>query len=177
MEVNHDSFLISVSSVRGVIHIGESLMDGRCIPNTDGRYTITSYGDIFDTVRNRFIKPNPGRGYLGARIVFSGRYRRLLIHRLVAMTYLGDSGEQVNHIDGNKHNNSVLNLEWVTPKENIRHAIETGLRVSPPRSLSDEELGKFWSLRGAGLHWKDAMALFGISKGSVFNYDALGRGG
>ena len=37
----------------------------------------------------------------------------------------------------------------------------------------DEELELFWEKRKGGMHWKDAMRVFGISKGSVFNYDAL----
>lgn len=50
------------------------------------------------------------------------------IHRLMAITFLsGPQKEHVNHIDGNKQNNAIDNLEWATPKENTHHAIALGL--------------------------------------------------
>lgn len=56
------------------------------------------------------------------------------IHRLVISAFKqGDTSMQVNHIDGNKKNNRIENLEWVTSKENIEHAIEHGLRGDPNR--------------------------------------------
>ncbi len=55
-----------------------------------------------------------------------------LIHRLVALTFIPnpEGKRTVNHIDGDKHNNSVDNLEWLSDKENINHAQELGLRSS-----------------------------------------------
>ena len=51
-----------------------------------------------------------------------------LVHRLVASAYIGDiTGMTVNHIDGNPSNNNASNLEIVTMKENVHHAIDTGL--------------------------------------------------
>jgi hypothetical protein len=57
--------------------------------------------------------------------------QKILLHRLVAALFLDSplvDQTQINHIDGNKRNNAVSNLEWCTPSENVRHAVRIGLR-------------------------------------------------
>jgi hypothetical protein len=75
-------------------------------PRSNGRYLIVSYY-IQNTKLNR------------------NKY----VHRLVAETFLENPENltDVNHKDGNKLNNHVLNLEWVSRKENMKHARDTGL--------------------------------------------------
>jgi hypothetical protein len=69
------------------------------------------------------------RGY--KQIKFGTNYvvKSLLVHRLVAETFipLVDGKDFVNHIDGNKLNNNINNLEWCTAKENAIHSVKTGL--------------------------------------------------
>lgn len=69
-------------------------------------------------------------GYARVQLVKDGVITRHLVHRLVAIAFIPNSDNklEVNHIDGNKLNNHVSNLEWVTPSENRIHAINTGLR-------------------------------------------------
>jgi len=73
------------------------------------------------------------KGYPQALLLHEGKSKKYFIHRLVAEYFIDDPKLhlEVNHIDGNKQNNRVDNLEWVTAKENIRHAVDVGLWTSP----------------------------------------------
>ena len=94
----------------------------------------------YRTVPERIRKPNIMKGYHCVSLAKDKQYKVFRIHRLVMEHFVGQapsSEYQVNHIDGDKSNNCVDNLEWVTPQENTLHAIENGLRHNP-----DEETKK-----------------------------------
>lgn len=59
-----------------------------------------------------------------------GKFVKRSVHRLLMLTFVPnpEGKSQVNHIDGDKSNNSLDNLEWVTPKENSEHAVRSGLK-------------------------------------------------
>lgn len=71
-----------------------------------------------------------GNGYFFVCLMKNKTHRNELIHRLVAMAFLPNplNAKVVNHIDGNKTNNKVSNLEWVTHSENQKHSARIGLR-------------------------------------------------
>jgi hypothetical protein len=71
-------------------------------------------------------------GYCTVYLSQESKRKNFLVHRLVGFAWIDnlESKPHINHIDGNKKNNNVSNLEWVTPKENSRHAITTGLKYS-----------------------------------------------
>ncbi len=91
-------------------------------------YLITEQGEIINKRKNRKVKAQPnGKGYL--RVSIGGKLQ--FVHRLVAEKYLPnpENKQQVNHKDGNKLNNCVENLEWVTNQENRNHAVKNRLHL------------------------------------------------
>lgn len=80
--------------------------------------------------KGRVLKPwHDCNGYEVIYIAGEGRREAINVHRLVAVTFLEGSGDglDTNHKDGIKTHNNPENLEWCTRKENMAHAIETGL--------------------------------------------------
>ena len=94
-------------------------------------YSITEDGKVWSHLKNKFIKPQiNNRGYLCVQLWNNGKRLKTSIHRLVALAYIEniDNKSQVNHINGNKYDNTIMNLEWVTHGENQIHAYKIGLK-------------------------------------------------
>ena len=96
-------------------------------------YYATKEGLVFSSKSNKFLKPSfDQQGY--ARVgIYIGNYKTktIKIHRLIAETFIQNplNKKDVNHKDGIKANNDVLNLEWATRSENIKHAFKNGLKI------------------------------------------------
>lgn len=106
------------------------------IPGYEGLYQASKWGEIkslkrivFNGVRNhilkgRILKPIPnGTGYFSVCLRLSNQTNRLYVHRLIAITFIKteDYSLEVNHIDGDRSNNTLTNLEWVTRSTNHFH--------------------------------------------------------
>lgn len=98
-------------------------------------YAVTSDGKVYNVKTNLEKSPGKdGKGYLKVDLYYSGKRRTFRIHRLVADAFLPEDPTRtdINHIDGNKHNNKLSNLERVTRSENMIHAFRTGLAHPKP---------------------------------------------
>lgn len=98
----------------------------------NGKYLVSDFGDIINIKTGYELqhKPSKTHGYhmVGKAISHTGTPH---VHRIVYETFVGDIPKdmQINHLDGNKSNNHLSNLEVCTASENIKHAIETGLKI------------------------------------------------
>lgn len=110
------------------------------------KYSITEDGHVINIETNKVLKPLLNKvGYLQLGLYISGKQTRKYLHRLIAEAFIPnpENKPEVNHIDGNKQNNSISNLEWVTPSENRKHAYTIGLKVyTEKQRIAFSEIGK-----------------------------------
>lgn len=103
----------------------------------NGLYEVSNLGNVrrlrFINSRHNFEKIKMCKqtlntwGYMTVNLSKNGKLNTKRVHRLVAEAFLGKSNLQVDHIDGNKQNNRLDNIEYVTPKENTNRAWKNGL--------------------------------------------------
>lgn len=98
---------------------------------SEGCLEVSDEGRIRSNMRDgRILKASQDKkGYLRIHLTINRKRHSLKVHREVARAFLDnpDNLPQVNHKDGDKTNNAVSNLEWISNKDNAQHAIENGL--------------------------------------------------
>lgn len=128
------------------------MIEWKEIDTFDGLFSVSSIGQIKNNKTNRILKPtiNP-TGYYFVIVRPYGRNggcKAFRVHREVAKAFIPNEENKptVNHIDGDKLNNSVKNLEWATHKEQVIHAHANNL-TNPPKGsncklsrLTDEQV-------------------------------------
>ena len=92
-------------------------------------YSVTKEGKVFSHNINAFLAPFNCNGYLRVSLSNKNKFKKYLIHRLVAESFIENTENKpfVNHINGNKSDNRLENLEWCNNSENMIHAYKIGL--------------------------------------------------
>lgn len=162
--------------------------DWKNIKGYEGFYKVSSMGNIKSlkrkvkhptgytrTVNEKVLKPTIVNGYHHVDLSKYGKRERHLVHRLVASAFIENHNKkpQVNHIDGNKTNNNVNNLEWATASENVTHGYLTGLSKPMAGSknghskLSESEVIEMRNWYSKGRTQKELAEKFEVSTWTV----------
>ena len=139
------------------------------------KYQVSNTGLVKNALKNNLISSiKNNRGYLGVVLTHNGKHYGRVVHKLLAWTFIPNPENKptVNHIDGNKLNNHMSNLEWATHSENRQHAWDTGLIQKGPREnpetskiYSPELIHRVCKLLEEGMGDSEISKILGISKG------------
>ena len=146
----------------------------------EGRYSVSNYGRVANTkpytkrtMRNKKLKsnkrldiliPDISRTYLHVKLYSNYRMKHFYLHRLVATAFIPnpENKSHINHIDCNKFNNYISNLEWCTHKENMEHSSKNGMVCNgegrPNHVLTEEDVR---SIRRESIPWVVTNSMLG----------------
>ena len=151
----------------------------------DGLYKIDFSGNIYREesivysdlrytngrkIKSNILKPHLGKnGYFSITLTKNGIQKRFYLHRLLAESFIDnpDNKPCINHKDGNKINNNLNNLEWVTYKENNIHNIETLNKVKRGYNKNNDLEIKIFELYNKGFNKSDIAKILNCSKPTV----------
>ena len=144
------------------------------LPNIKDYYTINDKGEIYSD--NSGLMKSRNKGKTEYQIInfqtIDGKKKTYRVHRLVLMAFKpidNPDSMEVNHIDGNKKNNSLDNLEWCTSSENQKHAYRTGLQKARKSEKSNlvKLTEEVFELRAQGWLEKDIAKIVGCTKSNI----------
>ena len=94
-----------------------------------------------------------------------GKPRHIRVHRLVALTFIGSvpPGHEVHHVDGDKTHNAATNLQYVTPRENMRAALP--LTGRPAHRLTSDDID---AIRASSATYRELASRYGVTEGTIY---------
>lgn len=142
----------------------------KAIPYLKGHYEVNECGDVRRVGKSNVLRHSVDRiGYHRVKVYLDGREFRTSVHRAVATAFIPNINNYpcVNHIDGDKSNNTVSNLEWCTHSQNCIHANRTGLRKHPLTLDDVEAIRRTYVPRKKGCTQYDLAKRFGVSQQTI----------
>ena len=145
----------------------------RDIKGFENYYSVSDDGKVYSKIRKKYLKLNYKKnGYVYVSLQVNNIKITKRVHRIVAEAFIQnpDNKPFVNHIDGNKSNNNVKNLEWVTGKENNIHAINIGLFDPKKQCHTYELIDVSGNMVYRSKGFQDFINYIGLKKSSIFSY-------
>jgi len=136
-------------------------------------YCVTSEGDVLSQRSGAWRKIDGGKRRYKNVTMYNGYERQTIsFARLVATLFIRppEKGEEINHINGCKHDDRLENIEWCTHSQNMQHAYNTGLRLGR-KPIACEQIGHKVQFATR----TEAARYFGVSKSTVTNCLEAGR--
>lgn len=137
------------------------------------KYVISKSGVVKHVRKNKIKSPQYQGKYLYISLhIKNARSQNIGLHRLLMLTFVPNPNNypEINHIDGNKFNNSLDNLEWCDRRRNIDHAMEHGLtrkgETHGMHKLTEDEVRKIRELRGT-ISIRNIASLFNVSRSAI----------
>ena len=151
------------------------------IVDYEGIYEISNFGGVRSAIKRgnvykgRILKPKIiNGGYHVVELRKNKKSHSFLVHRLVLKAFVGvcPDGKQINHKDGNKTNNNLENLEYVTASENVLHAFRIGLishvgEKNGNSKLTKENIYEIRRLAADGCSQASIARRFGVTRGHI----------
>jgi len=148
-----------------------------CHPSN--KYEVSNIGRVRFIKNKKIINPHEtDRGYLKSQFYLSGNKKETpFVHRLVLSAFCGKcpDGFQAGHLNGNKHDNRIENLKWITPMENTKHkflhgVVAKGEKIWLSKLTEDQvkEIRRLYKKKGSGINSTEYLAKkFKITKANV----------
>lgn len=153
----------------GVIYQGKDYSD---------KYEVSNLGRFRNAKTKRIIKQTLNKtGYYGycATLGQRNKYKLFKIHRAVAESFIPNPNNypMINHIDGNKLNNYVDNLEWCTNQYNIQHAVQMGLLDNSLSKLKELNKQNRKRIKGINIKTQQVIEFQSIQEAGKFLNDQI----
>ena len=144
-------------------------MKWKAIEGYEGVYDVSDAGQVRNVKYGHTLKHGSNKGYPSVNLSVGGKYKTKKIHRLVAIAFI-DNPENlpvVNHLNGDRTDHRIENLEWCTQGHNVQHMLDEGFSRGKGNThwsakLTEEGVRQMRKLRDAGLSVNEIAKQFGV---------------